>query len=373
MIAFSQRSYYVIDNVKTLDPKFQLILKEDRNVYDSFYEFKIRIKDKVRTFTPERVKEYKHPDGKLYMREQLPEDGTPVFMEVIEDGYLRLYFITDKKFQNRFFIKKGAELVEITKEEKGRSNFQRVLRKHWDQCKKTKKLVKLAEYNRTSLKRTVKAHNTCKELYIPHFKIYGSAGVAMIKPAFNFGVEVNSIAVEGVYRNLNYTFELTYTGALGLSIPIKQTNFSLETGARIQAIKGSYITIFSLNLPFDREFKVDLDLIDINLPIDIQYTVPNLKYRPFFKAGFSPSFLIKNNAEIEERIVATGGNGDQTRNASEEIKNFGIAFNLAMGFQQQINDTNEVFITFGYQRRGAPPKSRIYNFTSFYVMMGYGF
>jgi len=350
-----------------------LILKEDRRLYDSFYEVKIRIKDSTHTFTPRQVAEYKHSTGKIYISERLPKSGEEVFMEIVEDGDMRLYFMIDKRFENRFFIKRAGQLVEMSNEEKGRSNFQRVLRKNWGECRKTKKLIKIAEFNRTSLKRTVRAHNTCKELYIPRTKFNVAAGVAFAKQEFNYGLNVESIANEIVYRNFVYNYELTYIGSVGLSIPIHQTNFSFETGLRAQGMKSNHSAIFSLNRPFDRVFRASISVIDLALPLDVQYTVPNIKYRPFFRFGLSPNYFIRNSVEITERIAASGGSGDQLTVANEKLKQFGIGLNMAVGFQQQVTEKNEVFITLGYHRRGAPPEQRIFTFSTFYCMIGFGF
>lgn len=371
---FSQNTYYIKGNAKILNPKYALILKEDRNEYDPYYEVKIRIKDSVHTFTALEVKEYKHSNsGKVYVSERLPESGKEVFMELIEDGYLRLYFIIDKQFRRRFFIKKGEQLMELTGEAKSRSNFQRVLRKHWDECKKTRKLIKIAKFNRPSLKRTIRAHNTCKEVYIPRVKLNASAGVAFVKPEFNYGVEVESLADEVVYRNFIYNYKLTYIVSAGISIPISQTDFSFETGLRAQGMSYNYSAIFSLSRPFDRVFNADISVIDLAIPLDVQYTIPNIKYRPFFRLGLSPNFFMSNKVEIEERLVAFNGGGDEIILADEQLKTVGIGINLAAGFQQQLTEENEVFITLGYHRRGATPMQRIYTFSTFYCMIGFGF
>ncbi len=368
---YSQNTYYIKGNAKILNPKYSLILKEDRKEYDSYYEIKIRIKDSVHTFTPVQVREYKHSTGKLYIAEKLPEDGSDVFMEVVEDGYLRLYFVIDKSFRHRFFIKKENRLMEITAEDRNRSNYKKVLRKNWDQCKKTRKLTDIAEFNRTSLKRTVRAHNTCKELYFPKFKFYAYAGIATVKPNFNFGKNVNSLAFEGVYRSFAYNYSVSYTGGIGVSIPIKQSDFSFEAGARIQAMKYNYITLFSLNMPFDREFLLDLSLVDISIPLNLQYTIPNLKYRPFFRAGLSPSFFISNESIVTERFLIFTAEPETI--ANEQLKTMGIGLDIAAGVQQQLNKKSELHLTIGYQRRGATQDNRIYNFTTFYSTLGYVF
>lgn len=368
----AQDSYYIIKNVKTLNPTFQLILKEDRNVYDPFYEIKIRIKDSVHVFTAKEVREYKR-NGKIYKMERLPESGKEVFMEVLEDGPLRLYFITDKRYRNRFFLRKGDELIEIKNEKKGRENFQRVLRKSWEQCRKARKLVKIAEYNRTSLRRTIRAHNTCSELYIPHFKFYISGGVGFTTPELSYGTNVYSLAFENIYRNFPYAFELNYTGNIGLSFPINQTDFSLETGLRMQVMDFNYSAVFSLRRPFDRTFRSKMSLVDLSVPLDIQYTIPRIKYRPFVRFGLSPHYFVRSNMTITEELESFGSGDNEITVSEEQLKKLGIGINLAVGVQQQISEKNEVFITLGYHRRGATLRKRIYNFSTFYCMMGYAF
>lgn len=370
-ISYSQSSYYVKGNAKILNPKYQLILKDDRHEWDPYHFVQIRIRDSVHTYTPKQVKEYKK-DGKVYVAEPLPS-GTMIFFELLEDGYLRLYYYIDKDFRKRYFIKKeGERLIEIVEKEKHRSNFRKVLRKNWDQCKKTRKLTDKAEFNRSSLKRTVKAHNTCKEIYFPRVKYSIAAGAGMSQPELSFGKGVESLAFEGIYRNFSYSFKVSYQGSIGVSIPINQTNFSFETGLRFQTMKFDLKTFFSLNAPLDREFEANIELADLAIPIDVQYTIPNLKYRPFFRVGLSPNLFVSNKMIITERILA-GVSVENETISNEELKSFGIGLNIAFGFQQQISEKGELQFTVGYYRRGATNSKRIYNFSNFYYTIGYAF
>ncbi len=351
--SFAQRSF--IETYARFLPNAPLI--EGRSHNNSQF---IRLKSKGDTIYlyPNDVISYGLKNGKVYYSRRIELEGESlrVFIENIQHGEINLYYYVDKE-RRAFFLEKGTGgLVEVPIDAKAR---QDTLIKYVGDYPWMRDPIRQTGYNRNSLGRLIALYNRGRNKPLSYFKWGVNAGINHT----TIGVPIAGRAdrLTGLPRNSRFPVlaSAKFTPANSVFVglfaddPIKNSSFSYHYGIGISKStlnsRHSRIVTDINSVAHRTDISAEIELVALDFPFMIRYTLPERRLRPFVNLGMNMSYHLRNYYQTEE-FRPDSGNTIRTNHVTGpqlvSIDMFGYI--LGAGVQYQLKSRHN--LTFEIRR-----------------------
>ncbi|MEN8156215.1 MAG: hypothetical protein ABFS10_04640 [Bacteroidota bacterium] len=313
-------------------------------------------------YTPEEVQEYGYQDGTVYVAREILLNGKTewVFLEKLVSGDVTLFQFRDKGESLFFLNKEDEQLQQIPVSQGEETDAFRDLLSEWTaDCQEVHEDLKYVHYNRPSLAKYVSMYNSCDPHPFPRFR-YGVNFGTQITRDMVVSKEDNPPGDEGLklFFLHRYDDQFQYHNHFNASIfidaPIKATNLSIHADFGFTKLGYSYTRVINEQLT---------DLVvknsTLEIPLQLRYTIPHLKIRPFVNGGVLTAFHIQNYSAVERAYIVT----------SDFISDFALGATAGAGVEIPITHNNSLFLEARYLRHfgitGAPHLDRAgYQFTA---------
>ena len=295
----------------------------------------ILLKDKSNAevrYTPDELKGYGFKDGTKYVTTRITVDGQEktVFLEHLAEGKINLYRYVDKNHKIFFIRKDSSGLIELKKDKKAFAEVS-------GDCRYVSDDVKLATYNKRSLKKLTDNYNHCRKTPLPYFKYgvyfgYGQTGINKPSGYFNPAIE-----------DISFSPSNSFVIGLFADIPIAMSSFSFNTG--VYFTKNGY-TANAKSTQSDVDAVVNLT--SVHLPLLFRYTVPTRKVRPFFNLGGRFTFNAQNTSAIYKSSFQENTIFISTPIKEKLVSDFLIGYVAGAGIQFNVNYKKTISAEFRY-------------------------
>jgi hypothetical protein len=361
--AYSQHQSYIKEGeIKTLDVKIAWV-----KGWKPYYECIVLSKNEPKTYLASEISGYRTTWGNPFVSYEVEADEW-VFLELIETGELSLYKYIDKEFNTHYYVKQiNDDSFHEINDRRGRS--KRKLKELWTGCEKFKKLIDQAKYNDNSLLRLIRAHNDCNYVHIPKVRKSISIGANNISLFFSPSRGYDSAIPGGILSSIVKKVRGTSIMVdLNLSFPISDSDASFVTGLGFN--KWSLYD-FSFAGLGDIIYITDIDLIDVHIPLGLEYTWPKKKLRPFIIGSFAPHYIFQDNSLLSSEVFTT--DGIFYEETYQDMSKWGYSGGLAIGLKYHLSSDRIIHIKFGNFTRFNMQRPHIFNVNSFYLAAGYSF
>ena len=271
----------------------------------------IRLKSKGDTIFlyPNDVVSYGLRNGKVFYsrRVQLEGETTRVFVENVEHGQVNLYYYVDRNHRVFFIEKDTDHLVEIPILGRAR---QDTLEKYLGDYPWMKDPIKQVKYNRNTLARLVSLYNRGRKQPLSYFKWGVTAGLNYTTVGVPF--PGNSDPLAGLPRNSRFPLLASADFSPATSVfvglfaddPIGKSTFSYHYGLGISKStvdsRHSRLLRAQNGVTFRSDIYAELELVSLDFPFMIRYTLPERRLRPFLNIGMVMSYHLVNKYRTEE-------------------------------------------------------------------------
>ena len=319
---YAQRSF--IETYARFLPNAPLI--EGRSYHNSQY---IRLKSDRDTIYlyPRDVVSYGLRNGRVFYSRRIELDGESrrVFVENVEHGEINLYFYVDQEHR-AFFLEKGSDgLLEIPIDAEER---QEMLNEYMGDYPWMKDPIRQTRYSRMALSTLVTLYNRGRKRPLSYFKWGVTAGINQTTIGVPSPGQSDPLA--GLPRNSRFPtlasadFGVANSVYVGLFAddPIKKSSFTYHYGigiskSTLDSRHGRRLT-GPTGFPFQSDIRSEIELVSLDFPFMIRYTLPERRLRPFANLGMIMSYHLVNKYRTEElrldnnqTIVTTEINGPQ--------------------------------------------------------------
>jgi len=363
VIAQQQRSYIQDGDTRTLDVKLAWV-----EGWRPYYECVILSKDGSQILTAKDIDGYQTTWSGPFISYQVSPDEW-VFLEILEKGELELYRYIDQDFKSHFYVKRFDEdtFYELTDR---RRRSIRTLKDLWTSCDKFKKLIDDIKLNENGLKRLISAHNDCNYVHIPKIRKSIGGGISSMRLFFSPSRGYDSVIPGGILSSVvTKGRQISYVVEANLSMPIQDSDASFYTGLVLNNWKYYDFSFVGLG---DVTYFTDINIMDISIPLGLQYTWPKRKLRPFIIGNFAPHFVISDGSSLTSEVL-TPTDGLFIFTSDQDLSTIGYSGGLAFGVSYHLSDDQIVYVKVGNMTRFNAQKPWVFNVNSFYFTAGYSF
>ena len=107
---------YIIKNNQDTVPGY--ILSQNSLKASETCIFKETLESKKQTYTPGEIYAYRYQDGQFYVSRSIPEAGreneNKVFLEILIEGIVSIYYLRDKNGDRYFIDKETHGMIELS-------------------------------------------------------------------------------------------------------------------------------------------------------------------------------------------------------------------------------------------------------------------
>lgn len=319
---------------------------------------------KIVQYTPYEVQEYGFKNGRVYVAREIniADSSKMVFLERLYKGKTTLYYYRGKRINTYFIEKDSTVFVEIPKKDNIEKHYSEMLLNYTADCPNVSSACKLVSYNKKSITKLISRYNNCELKPFPFFK-YG----------FFFGMVQSELVMNSNIINvdlLNTSFKKDNNPYAGIFVdaPISASNFSFFTSL------GLYQSSFSSNKPSDsHDASILINQTTIKVPLMIRYTVPSLRFRPYFNIGLNYSYNLRNEsvlytAEINNSIVQY-----QSPVREDVIHDHQPGYACGMGIQYHLDYKRMLFVEARFNKEYSMKSAEMFNKNTFEIISGISF
>jgi len=233
--------------------------------------------------SPEQLSEYGFKNGTVFVSREILLEGKSkkVFLERLAKGQITLYYYIDKDTKT-FFLELDSVLVELGKDK----NFRDVLETHTNDFEWKTRQVKTVNYSKKSLTSLIDQYNSGKNKPIPFTRfglLTGPITTSWRTPPQAFNTYLN-----------NSSFSNSSAISYGLFIDVPLSNsISINAGLNISEAETTTTTVTLFG-----RYNALVEIISVDIPLLVRYTLPTLRIRPFINAGLMYSYNLKNENAI---------------------------------------------------------------------------
>lgn len=275
-------------------------------------------------YYPDQLKEYGLKDGTVYesTRISVSGQGKHVFLKRLEEGKINLYYYVDK--DNKTFYLKNDSTVFI--ELKKGPDFRNQLSQYINDFDWKANQYRLVSYNRKSLSKLVSFYNNGVNKPLPFARFGIIAGYRSTSLSGSSGRSIK------ILDSISFTPNSSITLGLFGDLPIDMSNLSLNMGFNLSK------SGFSSN---SRSAQSDVDVIinhiALDIPLLLRYTFPTLSWRPFFNAGSTVSYHLRNESNVYE--ASFDENEIRINDVQDEllISEFMAGYSFGIGVQRNLS------------------------------------
>jgi hypothetical protein len=283
-IVQGQKDYYSTDSIMSVGVK----LYNDGSIGNSIF-CHVKKGDSIIKYSPEQVKEYGFGGGRIYISKEItgPDSAKIVFLERLVDGKTALYYYKGRDFTSYYLQKDSSALIMLPRSIQKRNDYNSQLTDLTSDCPDLADASKLVAYKKKSLAKFISRYNICELKPFPFIR-YG-VFMGMIQSRIILKPRIS----DDLLNNFTFSNDNSFYYGLFTDIPILASDFSAFIGM------GFYKSSFSSNYRTNTE---DNDILihqsTIKIPVLVTYTLPLLKYRPYFNLGVNYSYNIRNSSTI---------------------------------------------------------------------------
>ncbi len=280
-ISSGQGAYYTTDSTTIIGIK----LVEGDDIENSLF-CRVKKDNKITTYSPYEVKEYRLNDGRTFKSFPIKIDDTTsrYFLERLVKGKTNLYYFRTEEGISKYYLTGGdsTKLLELPllKEE-----YQALFNNIVKGCPQAVRNIPFVKIRKHNLIRFIQDYNNCAKRPLPRFHYGFSTGVSTSL--------ASAAQKQSLYLSPRHESDKTVTIGVFLDIPIKVSNFSFHPEI--------YYKSYGISQSFDKlGFSYDLIINNssICLPLLVRYSLLSKKISPYFQAGPVYSRAIKNEGTL---------------------------------------------------------------------------
>ncbi|WP_187264085.1 outer membrane beta-barrel protein [Pontibacter beigongshangensis] len=238
--------------------------------------------------------------GHIYRSTQITHQGQPqtVFLELINDGHLRLFYWKDSKDKQYLYVQQDSALLELTNEKKtikqnGKKyafyakGYVNTLNTVAGDCGEA--ATEDLKFNLKAIAAYVAAYNTCK----------GGVAYTSEKPS------IRARITKSIYAGINQSSVAT-VGSARFSETNTRTGLNAGVGLHIGFPNNKFF--FDLLAEYNRKGaeavaeRINFDLHYLNISPGISYVYPKGKLRPMVGIGFTAGYLVSSKESAYTRM-----------------------------------------------------------------------
>lgn len=332
---FGQEEYFSTDTTSTHGIK----LVDGGDLINSQF---CQVKKGAKTiqYTPYEVKEFGFKDGRVYISKeiQIADSSKRVFLERLKKGNTTLFYYSGKGLKT-FFIQKDSTLfVEIPKQDT-EEDYSTQLYNLTKDCLNVSDACKLVSYNKKSLSKFITRYNKCEIKPFPHFR-YGLL----------FGYEFSRLILSSEHNDhleyFDYKSDGDFSIGFFLDNPILVSDFSLHLELQFSRHGYSYYALVDNK---DQDFVANFT--SLNVPLQLRYTYPSNKIRPFLNVGIMGTYFIKNEINQYETIINETIIEINDTEIKSMIGDFQLGYVIGGGLEYKLNFKKSLFFELRYSNQ----------------------
>ena len=358
--AVAQQTYFVKGNARTLDP---VIVEEEG--YDQYYRVRQQTSNSILSYSPAEVSEFQLLNGDKYVA-HTRNNGEQVFLRYLEEGTLGLLILIDTLYEEILFLEASNGIAEMSKDTTSDLYFRRVLDGNWLNCPENNSIISETYYQQGSMRRAIRAHNKCRKIAASRKQISFAGGLAHSKIKPDPGNDASSVIINTGINNATWNASNSFWLETQVELPIFKSYAFFVTGLRLWHMKFEGSTFVSFQEPQDYKYEMELVLLDISVPVGIQYTHHFNRVMPFIGAGVTGHYFISNTYDIHE----TRSNPPSQSFYSEKITSPGIGYYANLGVKVKVKENMAFQLKTGLNARRTVSEDRQYKFNSTTVLVG---
>jgi len=305
----AQLGYYVKDTTIQAGVK-----PVDQGPRKNALEMVINYKTRTERFTPEEIFEYGFPDGRVFFSRVISVDGRPqrVFLERIGHGKLDLWFFAGYD-GDRFFLERPSErqaasgqyvwpsgqqpessLIELPEEDGRGGPFRALLTSFTADCDQVAEALKVVRFNRKSLAAFMSRYNTCSSRPMPIARFGVTTAVSFTHPG-NGRPEMEGLARAG------FNDDPALAAGLFADLPVFADGLTFHPEILYSENSWSAYSGYK-----EANFDFLISTASLQVPLLVRYTLPALRWRPFFNIGGTLTRHLRNDNTIYRTTVNDG-------------------------------------------------------------------
>jgi len=314
----------------------------------------------IEKYSPQEVSKYRFDNGQTYVSKEIPGSGLHkrFFLEQLTTGKITLYYLAENRHSTFYIEKDSSAIIELAKDKNSR--FRANLLNLTNDCDNISNTVRLAHYNRNSLKKVIQQYNSCELKPFPFLR-YGLI-VGNEASTLSSGSGINKKYV----NKLKFPYSNNLTLGLFIDAPILVSDFSLHL--ELYYAQHGY----SVNQLIENS---DVDFVanttSFKIPFLLKYTIPKNKLRPFFNVGAIDSYNLKNTNQMYDALIIENViEINEVENVDLISKNQ-VGFAAGGGIELPINFKHSIFFELRYHYFFNAKRSQTLNESNIYFTTGF--
>lgn len=327
--------------------------------------FKTDHKAPIQKFSPAQLTGYGFEQGKRYEAHTLPGTGkSTVFLQVLVKGPASLYAHRDTTSRDRFYLTMGDSLQEMKenfryeKDKQGRLikfsdlHYRKKLAANFRACSTLFSQIQQTRLKGSALINTVAAYNRCvnqdEPFYVqPLARSRFTGGVVA-------GLNYAALKLTGFsYWNNPEGFTSSTQPQAGVygNLTLPRVNEKLSLQGELLVTKNKFTANFTQAGNFGRVNHYDLlfDLTYVKAPVQVRYTFPVGRNRPFLNVGVMNGYAVgvKQESVMNSTLGSTSYN--ETKPAVENFRKYSQGFTGGFGWQFARRENKVMLLELRYE------------------------
>ncbi|MGM0581556.1 MAG: hypothetical protein ACQETL_12790 [Bacteroidota bacterium] len=277
----AQSSYVSTDSLMITGIK---ILHFENQPHNSFIS--INYQGRLLKIYAEDIAELKISEEEEYVSRNVEvyNKTSQLLLRKITTGKLSLYSYQNGNNYTFFIEKDNHHLIKLSENDYIDQLSQITSDYNW-----RNEQYKVAKFNKKSLSKLISIYNNSNNNPLP-FARFG-----MLIGYNTTLLKVSSPELKQTLNGLSFTLSSSFSVGLFMDVPIDMSNLSFNFGANISKSN------FSASLQKQNsDIDAVINLTSISAPLLLRYTIPTLKWRPFFNIGGIYTYNLRNDNGIYE-------------------------------------------------------------------------
>ncbi|PTX10710.1 outer membrane protein with beta-barrel domain [Pontibacter mucosus] len=276
--------------------------------------FKSSPSGEIHTYTSEDISGYGFDkESKLFVSKLIPSSdstgsvGQKVFLSILARGRVTLYYYRDTYRENHYYLEKDtllAELVETTYRKTdpatGRTfvgtnkQYTAVLNTVLSDCQSlTTDQINSVILAHRSLIHIINKYNECLGGNSRSYQHQKEKAKVTLGPVLLYSQAELIFKDEPVLTQMHFQNKKLMGGGLSINLVLPELSEKLSLQANLLYIPYKYSDTYTTTGEFSYRHDVALDLAYLKLPLQVRYTYPKGKFRPFINTGFMVGVAVK--------------------------------------------------------------------------------
>ncbi len=289
------------------------------------------------TYFPDQLSGYGFRGGPEYISKSIIVNGQSkrVFLEIISEGRINLYYYAEKGFTTYFLEKNSTVFVEIP----DRYDFRVPIIENTSDFNWKANQVQMARYNRNSLEKLISMYNKGINRPLSYRRFGVTAGYSVMYLAVPEDLNVGQVDF------LSFSPGSSPQVGIFADLPVMMSDFSVNAGVNLSKHGFSANSVTAQS-----DVDVVVNLVSARMPVLLRYTIPTLTWRPFINAGAVGSWYLKYKREIYESTFMENSIIINEVESSAVSSRVSIGYSVGAGLQYNITSGNATSLEVRYSQ-----------------------